>query len=274
LGIGRKARQVAIPPRGQLAPLHLLDLGGELRELLTVVGKERVPAPMRLGAARADPGIKLLHDPFGYKKLGILRPAIGALGKPDLLLAQRFAMGGGRINLVGRAVADVAIENDESRSALGVPENRERILDALKIIRVANPQDVPSIGKKARRDILCEGDAGLTLDRDVIVVIDPTQVVELEMASERGRLRTEPPHQAAVAANRIDVIVEDVEARSVVAVGKPLPRHRHADTGRDSLTERAGRRLDTGHPVILRMPRRLAAQLAEVADVVEGDRRL
>ena len=58
LGSGWKARQVAVPSRGQLAPLHLLDLGGELRELLAVVGEQRLPAPPRLGAARADAGIE------------------------------------------------------------------------------------------------------------------------------------------------------------------------------------------------------------------------
>src|SRR5262249_17580869 len=156
--IRRKGRQVAIPSHGQVASLHLLDLGGELRELLTVVGKERLPAPPRLGAARHDSGIKLPHDPVGHEKLGILRPAIGALGKPDLLLPQWFAMGSGRVNLVRRAVTDVAVENDESWSTFGLSEDCERILDALKIIRVANPEHVPSIGKKAGRDIFGKRD--------------------------------------------------------------------------------------------------------------------
>src|SRR6266850_1178626 len=53
-----KGRQVAIPARRQLTPLHLLDLGGELRKLLTIVGKECIPAPTRLSAARANAGIK------------------------------------------------------------------------------------------------------------------------------------------------------------------------------------------------------------------------
>src|SRR5262249_32241611 len=132
LEISRKGRQVAIPSRGKLAPLHLLDLGGELRELPAVVGKERLPAAPRIGPARANASIDLLHDPVGYEDLGIPRPAIGALREPDLVLAQRLAMGGCGINLVGRAVADVAIEDDESRPAPGAPENRKRILDALK----------------------------------------------------------------------------------------------------------------------------------------------
>ena len=94
------------------------------------------------------------------------------------------------------------------------------------------------------------------------------------MAGERRRLRADAFHQAAVAANRVDVVVEEVEARLVVAAGEPLARDRHADAGGDALAQRAGGRLDAGDPVIFRMARRLAAELAEMPDVVERDRRL
>ena len=130
------------------------------------------------------------------------------------------------------------------------------------------------IAEEARRDILGEGDAGVALDGDVVVVVDPAEVVEAEMAGERGRLRADAFHQAAVAADRVDVVVEDLEAGLVVAAGEPLARDRHADAGGDALPQRTGRRLDARHPVIFRMPRRLAVELAEVADVVERDRRL
>ena len=89
------------------------------------------------------PASKLLHDPVGHEELGILRPAIGALGEPDLLLAQRLAMGRGGVDLVGRAVADVAVEDDQGRPALGLAEDRERILDALEVVGIADPQHVP-----------------------------------------------------------------------------------------------------------------------------------
>jgi len=53
-------------------------------------------------------------------------------------------------------------------------------------------------------------------------------------------------HHAAISADRVDVVVEDLEIRPVVAGGQPLLGDRHADTCRDSLAERAGRCLDTG----------------------------
>ena len=94
------------------------------------------------------------------------------------------------------------------------------------------------------------------------------------MAGERRRLRAHALHQAAVAADRVDVVVEQLEARLVVAAGQPLARDRHADAGGDALPQRTGRGLDAGYPVIFRMARRLAVELAEMADVVERDRRL
>ena len=102
------------------------------------------PSARRAAAPRAPmPASKCCVHPVGHEELGILRPAIGALGEPDLVLAQRFAVGRGGVDLVRRAVADVAVEDDQGRPALGLAEDRERILDPLEVIGVADPQHVP-----------------------------------------------------------------------------------------------------------------------------------
>ena len=164
LGVGREARQVAVPARGQLAPLHLVDLGGELRELLRGSRRRAPPSARRAAAPRAPmPASKCSHDAVGHEELGILRPAVGALGEPDLVVAQRLAMGRGGVVLVRRAVADVAVEDDQRRPALGLAEDRERVLDALEVVGVADAQHVPAVGEEARGDILGEGDAACCL---------------------------------------------------------------------------------------------------------------
>ena len=94
------------------------------------------------------------------------------------------------------------------------------------------------------------------------------------MAGERRRFRPDAFHQAAVAAHRVDVVVEDVEAGLVVARGEPSLRDRHADAGGDALPERAGGGLHARHEVVLGMPGRLAIELPEPADVIERHRRL
>src|SRR6266571_1032486 len=143
------------------------------------------------------------------------------------------------------------------------------MFDALDIVRVGDSQHVPPIGEKAGSDILCKGDARVAFDRDVVVVPNPTEIVESQMGGVRRRLRTDALHHAAVAAYRVDLVIENVKARAIVVVGEPLLRQRHANAGGNALPERTGSGFDTGDPVVFRMSRSLAVQLAKTADVVE-----
>ena len=108
----------------------------------------------------------------------------------------------------------------------------------------------------------------------MVVVEDPTEVIQTQVARERCRLRADPLHQTAIAAHGVDVVVEDLKARAVVTVGKPAFADRHADAGRDALPQRAGGGLHTGNHAVFRMPGSLAAKLTEVADVIKRDRRI
>ena len=94
----------------------------------------------------------------------------------------------------------------------------------------------------------------------------------LQVPGERGRLRGDALHQAAVPADRVGLVAEDLEAGLVVALGQPLLRDGHAHAGGHALAERPGRGLHPGHPAVLRVARGPAVELAEVADVVEGHR--
>src|SRR6516225_2626866 len=120
-----------------------------------------------LRAARADPRGEVGGHGVGDQELGVLRPAVVAFGEADLFLAQRLAMRRGGILLMRRAVADVTVQNDEGRAALGVAKNVQRMLDPVDVIGVAHAQDVPPITQEPRRDILREGDARVAIDRDV-----------------------------------------------------------------------------------------------------------
>ena len=94
------------------------------------------------------------------------------------------------------------------------------------------------------------------------------------MTGQRGRLGGDALHHVAVAAQRVDVVVEELVAGAVEVRRLPLGRDRHADRGRDALTERPGRRLDARRPAVLRMPRAARVDLAEALDVLERDRQL
>ena len=112
--VGVEARDLGVPAVGQLAALHLRRSGPRgrarrsRRALLPLVAQAR--------AALADPGGEVLVDTVGDEELGVLGPAVGALRLPHLLLAERLAVGRRRVLLVRRAVADVAVDDDQGRA--------------------------------------------------------------------------------------------------------------------------------------------------------------
>ena len=61
------------------------------------------------------------------------------------------------------------------------------------------------------------------------------------MTGQRRCFRPDAFHQAAVSANRIDVVIEDLEAGPVVTVGEPLLGDPHSDAGSNALAQRTGR---------------------------------
>ena len=75
----------------------------------------------------------------------------------------------------------------------------DRVVQGLDVLLVAGAAvgpvdvlDVPAVRRVAGRDVLGEGDVGVVLDRDLVVVVDQRQVAELLVAGERGRLAETP----------------------------------------------------------------------------------
>ena len=180
----------------------------------------------------------------------------------------------GSVLLVRRAVSDVAVQNDERGTLFRLPESVQRVLDTIEVVGIADSQNVPSVCKESCSDILRECQTCVSLDRDVVVVVNPAKVIQAQVPRQRRRLRGHTFHEAAIAANGVNVVIEHLEAWPVEVIGKPLFRDRHADACGDSLSERSGRGFDAGHPVILGVTRRLAVELAEPADIIERHRRL
>ena len=60
-------------------------------------------------------------------------------------------MGLRRVLLVRGTVADVAVEDEEGGSALRLPEDLQGVLDAIDVVGVPDPQDVPAVTQEAGR---------------------------------------------------------------------------------------------------------------------------
>src|SRR5262245_55413192 len=110
--VGGKGREAAVPTIRELAPLHALDLLGELRVLLAIRREQRRPRLASAAAALTDAIAKMLTHPVGDEKLCIFRPTIATLCEPNLLLAERLAVGRAGIMFVRGAIADVTVDQD------------------------------------------------------------------------------------------------------------------------------------------------------------------
>ena len=232
------------------------------------------PRLAQLAPARAEVVGEVLAHAVGDEELRVLGPAVGLLGEANLLLAERLAVRRARALLGRRAVGDVAVDDDQRRPLGLVLERLERAREHRAVVGVADAGDVPAVADEARRDVVGEREARGALDRDPVVVVDPAEVLEPEVAGQRGRLGRDALHHVAVAAQRVDVVVEELVAGAVEVRRLPLGGDRHPDRGGDALAERPRGGLDARRPAVLRMPGAARVDLAEALDVLERDRQL
>ncbi len=155
---------------------------------------------------------------------------------------------------------------------VGDPLRRtRRRVERLEIVAVGHALDVPAVTLEPFRRVVREGEVGVPFDGDVILVVEPDQLAELQVARERTRLVRNPLHQVAVGRDEIREMIDDVVAGAVEERRELRFGDRHADHVARALTERSRRRFHARRVPELRMPGSLASPLAEPADVVERE---
>src|SRR6476619_286341 len=133
----------------------------------------------------------------------------------------------------------MAVQNDERGPSFRLLECRERLFDSVKVIGIADAQNVPAVGEKTRGYIFGECDVRVPFDADVVVVPDPAEIIQTEMTGEGGSFGSNAFHHTTVTADGVDVEIEDFTTWFVVPVGEPFLGDGHTDAGRDTLPERA-----------------------------------
>ena len=267
LGVGLEDRQRGVPAVGQLAPLHLVDLRRQFGVLRAVGRKAGTPGLVRAGAALAEVRAEMFAHAIGHGEARVGVEAVELLGAARLVDTQRLAVGGGAVLLVRRAVADVAVHDDQRWAVVRALEGLQRQRRGLDVVGVGHLQHLPAAGREARADVLGKGDGRRAFDADVVAVVDPAQPAELQVAGERCRFGAQPFHHVAVAGQREHPVVEEREAGTVVGGGQPGLRDGHAHAGGHALAQRAGGGLDAGGPAVLRVPGAAAAGLAKALQV-------
>src|ERR1051325_11011535 len=96
--------------------MQAIELISQFRMLCTIFFHTCKPGIAEFLAAFADAVLEVIVDAVGDKELSILRPAVVALGQADFLFAERFAVGGTGVLLVGSTEGNVAIDDDERRT--------------------------------------------------------------------------------------------------------------------------------------------------------------
>ena len=269
---GGHALRIGVPGRQGVRPALRQRAGGQplqQRAALGVAGLPRVeallPSGVRLPAPVGDLAGVLEHLRVDLEGLvGV--EAEDVLGRPDLVLAQRRAVGGAGVLLVRRGPADDRPQHDQRRAAGLGPGGGQRAVDRRQVLAVVDVLHVPAVGLVPRADVLGERDVGVVLDRDPVGVVDQDQVPQLLGAGQRGRLAADTLLEVAVGGERPDGVVEHALALGGVGVQQAALAaggHRHADGVADALAQRAGRRLHARCVVDLGVARRPGAPGAQ-----------
>ena len=192
-------------------------------------------------------------------------PAERRLGRRGLLRAERRSVARRRPGLFRRGKADDGAAGDKCR-AIALDGGSDGGRDLLRVVPV-HAQRRPTIGFEALKSVVRQGEGGLTVDGDAVVVIEHGELAEAEMPRERGRLVADPLHQVAVGGDHPGAVVHQpvAEARRQQPLGD-----RHADGVGETLAERAGGGLDRRVLAVLRMARGRRVELPEPLQVLDA----
>ena len=272
LGIGGEGGDIRLPALGQLARAQQVELLGFGRVGLSIALEQRLPGLAQGRTAVGHrPGEGCLHA-IGNVEALVVRPAIGLLGDLHVLHAQRLAMRLGAAR-AGAAPADHRADDDQRRPVVGGLERIQRGLEGGGIVGVIDMDDVPVVPLEALAHILGKGQFGRALDRDRVAVIDPAQVREPQVPRDRRRLARDAFHHVAIAAEHVDVVIDDREAIAVVTRSQSPLGDRHAHRIAATLPQRPGGGFHPGGHAVFRVAGGFRPHLAEVLDVGQAHRR-
>src|SRR5262249_50168576 len=100
------------------------------------------------------------------------------------------------------------VHNDQRRPVGRVEKGAEGPVQHLQVIGVADTRDVPAVANEAGGHVVAERQFGVPLDGDAVVVIDPAEVGELQVAGEGGGFGRDAFHDTAIATQGVHIEVD------------------------------------------------------------------
>ena len=89
--------------------------------------------------------------------------------------------------------------------------------------------DVPAQAFKSSGNVVAVRQVSMPLDRDVIVIVDPTQVGQLQVTRQRRGFVAHAFHQIAIAGKRVGIETKQLESGAIEMCGSPACRNRHTN---------------------------------------------
>ncbi len=181
--VGGVAGQCGIPPLGQFTAQLTLELGGLSGVLAAVVVQGGVPGI--LGGSTALDGLTpLVVRLLGNFEFSVLPTQVLA-GEGGLIGPQGGTMHTGGVGLVGGAVADGGCHLDQRRpigDGLGLFNGAG---DPGQVgVAIGHMDGVPAVGLVALEHIFGEGNVGVSVDGDVVVVVQGNQLAQAQVPGQ------------------------------------------------------------------------------------------
>ena len=163
-----------------------------------------------------------------------------------------------------RAVTDNGVDDNQRRFGRFLFRTLNRLVYCVDVVAVGNLDYLPALRLVTLAHVLGERRVGVALDGDVVAVVKHNQLAELPGAGERSRFALDALHHAAVAAQRVGVVVDDVEVGLVKARRKHGFGNSEAHCVGNALTERSRRGFHAGGMPHLGVTRGARAELTEI----------
>lgn len=217
-GDGRVGRaiywEVLLPSLGEVTLLAADEVVVLGLVLLGVLGEQLVPL-LLLGSTLSGNLVADVVDLLGNDEA-----LLGVEAESLLQLLNIISLEGSTVDTVGAlelgAETNGRFELDEGRLVLDLLGLLDGGRDLFKVvITILDGEGVPAVGLIALENIFGEGDIGVAVDGDMVVIPDGNQVTELEMASEGAGLARHSLLETTVAqkADKIPGLEEVQEER-------------------------------------------------------------
>lgn len=237
--------QALLPSLGKGTGLSTLEVSSLGAVLLGVLLQKLVPLLLEGGTLGALLAV-LLGDTLGNNEGLLWVEAELLLNLDDIILLQR-----GTVDTTGslelRAEADGCAQLDHRWLVLDSLASLDGSLYRLQIVvSVADGQGVPSVCLHTLVDILSEGTVGVTVNGDVVVIVDGNQVAQLQVTGEGSSLAGNTLHVASITHEDICVVVNKLESGLVELSSSVLLGNGKTNSVSKTLAERASGDLNAG----------------------------